>query len=148
MRAIDSCSPIASNWSISRSLGSGQSAFARAISSFVTPARAERTTTIWWPSAIALLIRPATLRIRSTSPTEVPPYFWTILDMWTLRLPRLVAQVADPKEKRRLAHAPEARKGAHRRLHRALVALVGREDKRGRPRLLRGALDHARDTHV
>src|SRR5580692_6955513 len=120
MRAIDSCSPIARSWSISRSLGSGQSDFARAISSFVTPARAERTTTIWWPSAMALLMRPATLRILSTSPTEVPPYFCTILDMCGLKLARLVAQVADAKEKRRLAHASQASEGAHRRLHRAL----------------------------
>src|SRR5580704_12659324 len=143
MRAIDSCSPIASSWSSSLSLGSGQRDRARAMSSFVTPARAERTTTTWWPSARAFLIRSATLRMRSTSPTEVPPYFWTILGM-----ARSVPEVANPKKEGLLAHAAQAGERPERGPHRALVALVGREDERGRPCPLGGALDHAGDAHV
>src|ERR1700691_3510815 len=135
MRAMDSCSPIASSWSSSRSLGSAQRLFARAMSSFVTPARAERTTTTSWPSARAALIRSATFLIRSTSPTEVPPYFWTILDMVDCPL---FPEFPDPQEERRLAHACEPPEGAQRPAHRALVALVGRQDEGRQARPLGG----------
>src|ERR1700677_2192333 len=148
MRAMDSCSPIASSWSSSRSLGSAQRLFARAMSSFVTPARAERTTTTSWPSSRAALIRSATFLIRSTSPTEVPPYFWTILDMVVAACPPLFPEVPDAQEEGRLAHAAEPAESAQRPAHRALVALVRRQDEGRQARLLGGPLDHARYTHV
>ena len=42
---------------------------------------AETTTRTSWPSVFAFTTRSATRRIRSASPTDVPPYFWTITDM-------------------------------------------------------------------
>ncbi len=80
--AIVSCSPMASSMSISRESGCAWSALASAISLFVTPLRAETTTTSWCPCRCHSLIRCATLRMRSRSPTEVPPYFCTIRAMF------------------------------------------------------------------
>src|SRR5688500_2228114 len=51
------------------------------MSSLVTPARADTTTTNSLPASRIALIRAATFLMRSTSPTEVPPYFWTIRAM-------------------------------------------------------------------
>ena len=51
---------------------------ARAMSSLVTPARADTTTTSSLPSSRNALMRFATFLMRSTSPTDVPPYFWTM----------------------------------------------------------------------
>ncbi len=39
---------------------------------------AETTTTTSWPAFWAAMQRRATFLMRSTSPTEVPPYFWTM----------------------------------------------------------------------
>ena len=43
---------------------------------------AETTTTTSLPACLVAMMRRATLRILSASPTEVPPYFWTIRDMY------------------------------------------------------------------
>jgi hypothetical protein len=51
----------------------------------VTPLRAETTTTTRFPCDHCSLTLAATLRMRSTVPTDVPPYFWTI---------KAIAQVA------------------------------------------------------
>src|SRR5438477_3657482 len=47
---------------------------------------AETTTSTPCPWRFAAITRSATLRMRSASATEVPPYFWTITDM--ARAPR------------------------------------------------------------
>jgi hypothetical protein len=41
----------------------------------VTPDMAETTATTWFPSSRVRFMRAATLRMRSSEPTEVPPYF-------------------------------------------------------------------------
>ena len=69
------CSPVDATTSSSRGLGFPDSSFASASSRLVSPAIAEGTTTIWWPSRWNFATRRATLRIRSTLPTDVPPYF-------------------------------------------------------------------------
>src|SRR5687768_8024039 len=51
---------------------------ASAIRRLVSPAIAEGTTTRSWPAAFHFATRRATLRMRSTEPTEVPPNFCTI----------------------------------------------------------------------
>src|SRR6478609_1823693 len=79
--AIVSCSPMARSMSISRAFGVSVSALALAMSSLVTPERADTTTTRPCPSSRDFLMRWATFLIRSISPTEVPPYFWTIKAM-------------------------------------------------------------------
>ena len=76
--AMVSCSPTASSTSISRSSGRLDSALARATSSLVTPLRAETTTTSRWPWDHWAFTLAATFLMRSTLPTDVPPYFWTI----------------------------------------------------------------------
>jgi hypothetical protein len=47
---------------------------------------ADTTTTTWLPQAAVLLMRSATLLIRSVVPTDVPPYFCTIIPISTLHL--------------------------------------------------------------
>ena len=74
-KAIETCSPVASSMSISRWGGSGLRARASAVSSSVVWPIAETTTTRSWPSRRALATRLATAWMRSTLPTEVPPYF-------------------------------------------------------------------------
>ena len=81
--AIVSCSPTARSMSISLSSGIEFSVFARAIKSFVTPLLAETTTITLCPSSTKVLILLATLRILSVLPTDVPPYFCTINDIFT-----------------------------------------------------------------
>ena len=81
--AIVSCSPTARGMSISLSSGIEFSVFARAIKSFVTPLLAETTTITLCPSSTKVLILLATLRILSVLPTDVPPYFCTINDIFT-----------------------------------------------------------------
>src|SRR5439155_22310573 len=75
------CSPVASSMSISRSLGSGMISLASLMRLSVTPLMAETTTTIWSPCARYRATRAATFLIRSVLPTELPPYFWTIMDI-------------------------------------------------------------------
>src|SRR5688572_12016020 len=72
------CSPVAATTSSSRASGCGCSSLASAISRLVSPDIAEGTTTRSWPAAFHLATRRATLRIRSTEPTDVPPNFCTI----------------------------------------------------------------------
>src|SRR5271165_5989903 len=119
------------------------------MSSLVRPARADRTTTVSLPSSRAAFMRSATLRILSTSPTEVPPYFWTILGIVSGFLPLgSVLQVPYAQVQRGLAHAPELRQRPQGSAHRALVALVGGEDERRGARPLRRVLDDARDANA
>ena len=75
------CSPVAATTSSSRGSGSAWICLAKAIRRSVSPAIAEGTTTRSWPAAFHLATRRATLRMRSTEPTEVPPNFWTIRAM-------------------------------------------------------------------
>jgi hypothetical protein len=72
------CSPVARITSSSRSLGRSAIWWASPINRSVSPAMAETTTTTSWPAARARVTRRATFWMRSGSPTEVPPYFWTI----------------------------------------------------------------------
>src|SRR5258708_7342006 len=78
VKAIVVCSPVASNTSISRSLGKGMSSLASRIRLSVTPLIAETTTTMRSPLVWYLATRAATCLMRSVLPTEVPPYFCTI----------------------------------------------------------------------
>src|SRR5690606_11445890 len=68
---------------MSSSRGSGCEEISRARPSrrLVSPAMAEGTTTTWRPARCHLATRSATLRMRSTEPIEVPPYFWTMRDI-------------------------------------------------------------------
>src|SRR5688572_16682525 len=77
IRLAETCSPVESSESSSRSCGSGERARARLRSSSVLSPIAETTTTTRWPSSSAVQIRPAALRIRSALASEEPPYFWT-----------------------------------------------------------------------
>src|SRR3972149_6836070 len=74
---IATCSPVARMTSSSRSFGDSVISWASWRSRSVSPAMAETTTTTSCPALFASTIRPATRWIRPTSPTEVPPYFWT-----------------------------------------------------------------------
>src|SRR5687767_14533611 len=73
-------SPAVSSRSSSRALGIGVSSWAIARSSSVLLPMAETTTTTSWPSFLACRTRSETARIRSASATDVPPYFWTMID--------------------------------------------------------------------
>ena len=79
--AIAANSPVASNASISRSVGCGEVSRASLMRLSVTPAMAEMTPTTLQPLCCVSRRRRATLRMRSGVPTEVPPYFWTISRM-------------------------------------------------------------------
>src|SRR5690606_6394532 len=72
------CSPVDTSTSISRGDGSSVISLARPIRRLVSPLMAETTTTTWLPCCWNLATLAATASIRSTVPTEVPPYFWTI----------------------------------------------------------------------
>ncbi len=76
-RAMDMRSPAESNMSSSRRAGLGEIRRARLRSSSVVSPIAETTTTTSLPVARVAAIRSATCRMRSTSATEEPPYFWT-----------------------------------------------------------------------
>ena len=80
-RAMETCSPVESSISISRRLGLGEIAWAKLTRVSVVFPIAETTTTTEWPSRTVFWTRWATAWMRSTVPTEVPPYFWTIRDM-------------------------------------------------------------------
>ncbi len=71
------CSPVATTTSCSRSLGRSFTACTSFSSRFVSPDIAETTTTTSCPAARARRHLRATVRMRSGSATEVPPYFWT-----------------------------------------------------------------------
>ena len=72
------CSPVETTTSCSRWLG--RLAISRVSWSrrLVSPDMAETTTTTSCPCLRVATARRATLRIRPASPTEVPPYFWTM----------------------------------------------------------------------
>src|SRR5690606_26801959 len=72
------CSPVDTSTSISRGDGSSVISLARPIRRLVSPLMADTTTTTWLPCCWNLATLAATASIRSTVPTEVPPYFWTI----------------------------------------------------------------------
>src|SRR3990172_7422303 len=74
---IATCSPVARMTSSSRSLGDSVISWASWRSRSVSPAMADITTTTSCPALFTSTIRLATRWIRPTSPTEVPPYFWT-----------------------------------------------------------------------
>ena len=73
--AIDTCSPVESNISISRLLGFGEISLASFTKPSVVLPIAESTTTRELPSCTVLTTRRATSRMRETVPTELPPYF-------------------------------------------------------------------------
>src|SRR5262245_13695667 len=71
------CSPVATTTSDSRAEGSDDRARTRPRRRSVSPAIAETTTITAFPALAVAATRRATSWIRSTVPTEVPPYFWT-----------------------------------------------------------------------
>src|SRR2546425_935604 len=77
--AIEIRSPAVRSMSSSRRCGSSVTLRARASSSSVVSPIAETTTTTCLPPARACATRAATPRIFSTSATEEPPYFWTMI---------------------------------------------------------------------
>ncbi len=74
----ETCSPVETTTSCSRWLGRLEISLVSLSSRFVSPAMAETTTTTSWPDLRAASARCATLRMRSASPTEVPPHFCTM----------------------------------------------------------------------
>src|SRR5438067_2113566 len=76
--AVETVSPVERSTSTSRSSGRGAIFCESAMSRFVSPAIADTITTTSCPCARVATTRRATFRMRSTSPTLVPPYFWTI----------------------------------------------------------------------
>ena len=72
-------SPAVSSMSSSRGSGMGAISEAIANSSSVVCPMAETTTTTSLPASRAATTRSATAWIRSTDPTEVPPYFCTMM---------------------------------------------------------------------
>ncbi len=83
--AIDIRSPAVSNMSSSRRSGFGDTCLASASSSSVVSPIADTTTTTSWPARRVRITRSATSRIRVTSATLEPPYFWTTMDMGTTK---------------------------------------------------------------
>ena len=78
-KEIVTCSPEAVSTSISRALPwSPPMSWPMVTKRLVSPDIADTTTTTSWPWSMYPFMRCATPRIRSTSPTLVPPYFWTI----------------------------------------------------------------------
>jgi hypothetical protein len=71
-------SPAVSRRSSSRGFGEAASCPAMAKRSSVVWPIADTTTTTSYPDRFAAATRSATARMRPVSPTEVPPYFWTI----------------------------------------------------------------------
>src|SRR5262249_49357920 len=107
----------------------GEISFARASKRLVSPLIADTTTTSRWPSRWKRAIRRATFLIRSTLPTEVPPYFWTISAM--LRIPAAVGDEPQPRselpERDRRVGAAEAEGIRQRRANGHLARRVGNE---------------------
>ena len=77
--AIDTCSPVDSSTSISRAAGSRAMPAARSTRRSVESPIAETTTAMRSPRARTAATFSATRWMSSTEPTEVPPYFWTIV---------------------------------------------------------------------
>jgi hypothetical protein len=77
------CSPVATMASYSRASCRGEASRTQATSWLVTPAMAETTTATRLPASISRLTWRATLRMRSTLATDVPPNFITRKDMTT-----------------------------------------------------------------
>ena len=71
------CSPVATTASYSRASCRGEASRTQATSWLVTPAMAETTTATLLPASTSRLTWRATLRMRSTLATEVPPNFIT-----------------------------------------------------------------------
>src|SRR5688572_19118539 len=77
--AIEIRSPADSSMSSSRRSGFAETRLARASSSSVVSPIADTTTTTSLPARRVCMTRSATLRMRSTSATLLPPYFWTTI---------------------------------------------------------------------
>src|SRR6516164_4312060 len=77
------CSPVATMASYSRASCRGEASRTQPTSWLVTPAIAETTTATPLPASISRLTWAATLRMRSTLATDVPPNFMTRNDMAT-----------------------------------------------------------------
>ena len=71
------CSPVATTASYSRASCRGAASRTQATSWLVTPAMAETTTATLLPASTSRLTWRATLRMRSTLATDVPPNFMT-----------------------------------------------------------------------
>ena len=92
--AIEIRSPAVRSMSISRPGGTGLILAAMSTSSSVNAPIAETTTTVLCPSRAVRATRSATRRMRVTSPTDVPPYFWTTMPMSRSSVPAVVAAAA------------------------------------------------------
>src|SRR5580765_5040289 len=123
--AVVVCSPVASRTSISRSGGAAMICLASLIRPSVTPPIAETTTTIWLPRARLSSTRRATFLMRSASPTEVPPYFWTIRDI-TIE-PFSILSCNDETEN---PHERQEQDPSGREPDPALIRHTGREEHR------------------
>ncbi len=86
--AAVTCSPVAARASTSRPSGIGLTSDASLSRRLVSPDIALTMTTTSWPARWVARARAATLRMRSTLATDVPPNFWT---MRATRRPSLVA---------------------------------------------------------
>ena len=76
-RPAVTCSPVATTASYSRASCSTEASRTQATSWLVTPAMAETTTATLLPASTSRFTWRATLRMRSTLATEVPPNFMT-----------------------------------------------------------------------
>jgi len=86
--AIEMRSPADRSMSNSRRSGFGDTFFARDNNSSVVSPIAETTTTTSCPARFVRITRSATVRILSTSATLLPPYFWTTIGTFRLRVSR------------------------------------------------------------
>src|SRR5262249_28127787 len=85
------CSPDATTASYSRASWKREMSRTQSTSWLVAPAMAETTTATSAPASASRFTRRATARMRSTSPTEVPPNFMTrrgFLGCWAMRVLR------------------------------------------------------------
>src|SRR5436309_10501865 len=79
--AIEMRSPAVRSMSSSRRSGLADTCLASAIRSSVVSPIADTTTTTSWPFCRVRTTRSATWRMRETSATLDPPYFWTMIDI-------------------------------------------------------------------
>ena len=77
-RPTVTCSPVEAITSSSRSFGLGVDLVGQPSRRLVSPDMAETITATLWPWRWVARQRRATFWMRSTVPTEVPPYFWTM----------------------------------------------------------------------
>ena len=82
------CSPVATTASYSRASCRTEASRTQATSWLVTPDMAETTTATWLPPSTSRLTWRATLRMRSTLATDVPPNFITTTAMKRFPLAR------------------------------------------------------------